>query len=552
MKFIPIDDEEPKQFKFVPFDENRPLASLPQRTTPPSMAAPRPLGEEMGNFASNAYESGKNSLMNLSRGASNLLLQIPQDTGINQQRQRAQLVQLQPEQQQADIAQSKRNEAYPAASFIGSIAPSLLMPANTIPKAFISGALNSGLQYQQDPTEQLKSGAEGGVLSALLSSLLSPRLAKDPQAIELEKRGINLTPGQMADRNSLVPSTVKYIEDSMSSIPFVGGQVRARQADSLASFNNSEINKALETIPNKSIDTKTTGFNAIDTAHQFISDHYDEGLKGVKVNLADDQIKAIKNASDATNLLPPSYLSRFNTTVDSVLHPLTQSGFQSGDVYKEVISNLNTKIRKFNRSTDPVDDQIAEHLMQTKDELNNQLHRVGSFLKLDSNSANFDPTIMLSKLSEADTAFARMIPIDKAVSQTNSSTGLFTPHSLYSAIRSETSNAQTTARGRGFNQKEAAQARNILPSQVPDSGTAGRAMVANLLTGAFGGHLMGSTPAGLAVGAGLTALGSPTGSKLVKQLLYGQTPVNEILNHLGVVGSQPALNYLQKNSGIQR
>jgi hypothetical protein len=372
----------------------------------------------------------------------------------------------------------------------------------------------------------------GDVLGSIVNKLITPAFKVHPDAQALIDRGITLTPGQMSGPvspdHSVLQNIAKTVEDQMTSVPFVGGQVTARRVESLNDFNRSEINKALSTIPKAKIPvTVAAGFNSIDHAHDIVSKHYDDALKNVDIYLEqphfDDIIK-----TDAASALPAPYLKRFNSTVNSILHPIKTAIEQNkvihGPIFKGVLSNFNTKIRKFNNTLDPLDDDIATQLFKVKSQLNESLSNKDVFQKAFSEDAfTSDPKYMLNMLQQADTAFARLIPIDKAATFSGSPTGVFTPHSLYNAIKQTTGNAQTFARGTAYNQIAAAQARNILPATVPDSGTAGRALLANLMAGFGLGSAtgIGGIP-GLVSGAGLTALGTPWAQKaIVKPYLFG-------------------------------
>jgi hypothetical protein len=400
----------------------------------------------------------------------------------------------------------------------------MLMPwmARAAASALTEGATAEGdnIDRAQAAGWGAAGSAGGDVLGTILGRLINPALKVHPDAQTLIDNGVNLTPGQMAG-----PGNLKSLEDSLSSVPFVGGQVAARRMEALHIFNKTEIEKALEPIGVRIPANVTPGFNSIDHAHDAISKVYSDNLSDVSVQFPEPDFKSLSDTGAKTQL-PKPYFNRFQSTVDNVLHPLKDSATPNsqgiigvtGNVYKLVISNLNNKIRKFNSSTDPLDDDIAEHLMRVKDNLNAALYKPNNF----SNAAGDDPSNTLAALTRADTAFAKMVPIDRAASVQGSPNGVFTPHALYNSIRGTTGNSQTIARGAGYNQRYAAQARNILPSTVPDSGTAGRAMVANLLGGMGLGSATGvGGLTGLATGAGLTALGTRMAQdNIVKPWLY--------------------------------
>jgi len=379
-----------------------------------------------------------------------------------------------------------------------------------------ASALTEGATAEGDNIDRAKAagwgaaGSAGGdVLGTLLSRLINPALKIHPDAQQLVDAGVPLTPGQMAG-----PGWLKDAEDKLTSVPFVGGQVAAGRLDSLHGFNKHTVNQALSPIPGARVKPNATpGFNTIDDAYEAISKHYDQQLNGVKLPFSDTELNALKKSTGADADLPLTDFNRFKSTVDKTLHPLyANPGATSGETYKDVISGLNQKIRKFSSSQDPLNHDVADHLLQLKTNLN---AHIGTL-----NNGQFQP--MLNGLKQADEAFARMVPVSKAASVQGSPNGVFTPHALYNAVRTTTGNAQRLARGRGFGQIEANAARNVLPSSVPDSGTAGRAMVANLLGGMGLGSATGiGGLTGVATGAGLTALGSRAAqNNIVKPWLF--------------------------------
>lgn len=504
---------------------------------PPSMRAPKSLGEETKSTIQGTLDLLQNSGQTAARGLQNFVLPYLTDP-----RAAAQLQANPAEQVKADLQRKQISENVTGADTLSSLA-SFALPASTFKKAALSAATIAGLNYSPNitPKEQAINSAIGGVSGGVLSKLLSPRLEVNPNAQSLIDQGVNsLTPGQMVSGG--LGKTVKGFEDKLSSIPFLGEQTQTLRGKSLQDFNLSEINKAIAPALGQNPTTKIlnsntpAGYQAIDEAHRFVSGIYDKLLDNTSIKLSNNQISSISNVG-AFRALPAPYFNKFSNTVDNVTHPLSTS--TSGNEYQKVMSDLNTKIRKFNASPDPQDNDVADHLLKVKDNLTNLLvHpnttilRSGRPMTPDHNQA------LKSDLFNANVAFAKLSVLEKASSNVGARNGVFTPQHLLSAIKGN--QPAQFARGNAFNQMPVSAAREVLPSSVPDSGTAGRALAAGLLTSA-GLHMispLASIPA-FTLSAGATR----TGQDLLKSLLFGKNFNNAVMNRIGMYsGSQAPLH----------
>ena len=121
-------------------------------------------------------------------------------------------------------------------------------------------------------------------------------------------------------------------------------------------------------------------------------------------------------------------------------------------------------------------------------------------------------------LDAANAAYKNMLPIVKASDKAAAQGGVFTPNQLQRSAGQ-------------YNQKPSAltqAAQETLPSRVPDSGTAGRL----LLAGALGG------------GAAIT--GPTAGTALAASILYSRPRMHLFLNGMGGLLPQASRNYLSK------
>ena len=195
------------------------------RTSPPSMAAPRPLSQEMSDLTNEVIpKSFINSIGNLSRGLQNILLDIPQSEAPLQRRQAQMKQELGIEQEQADAAQGKLSENYPLGSRVGQSILPLISPGTKVRDIALQSGLLSGLQYKPELMDQLLSGAQGAILGGVGAKLISPQLTRTRGAQDY------MTPGQQAGPSSFINS----FEKMGQIIPGMGNMIDRRLRESSA------------------------------------------------------------------------------------------------------------------------------------------------------------------------------------------------------------------------------------------------------------------------------------------------------------------------------
>jgi hypothetical protein len=204
------------------------------RTAPPSMAAPRPLSQEMSDLTNEVIpKSFINSIGNLSRGLQNMLLDIPQSEAPLQRRQAQMKQELGIEQEQADAAQGKLSENYPLGSRVGQSILPLISPGTKVRDIALQSGLLSSLQYKPELMDQLLSGAQGAILGGVGAKLISPQLTRARGAQDY------MTPGQQAGPTSLINS----FETMGQIIPGMGNMIdrRLRESSALLPHLPSEL-----------------------------------------------------------------------------------------------------------------------------------------------------------------------------------------------------------------------------------------------------------------------------------------------------------------------
>lgn len=450
--------------------------------------------------------------------------QIPQDFSANLSRQRQ--------------LETGFQEAHPVAADLArgtGLAATAAVPGGGMGQAFAQGgrvanalrgvtlagltSAGYGAADAGTPGERLQAAADaatpwknplGFALGAVTGGAAAgaPRAPVSGNAATLAKAGVPLTVGQYGGQ------LAHRFEDVAESLPMTGAMIKARKADSLRGFDSAAINEALSPISQK---VTATGREAIAQANQHVSDAYNQALHGVLTN-PDQQYLRDLTAISSDPHLPSSVRNDVGDIVrEFVTDPL--AGDTSGASWKRVDSDLNTLIRSADNGAGSSPQSLS---------LRNALRRVQdahwSLLERQNPQAS-------EGVSAADAANAAMERIRSAAATPATATrdGIFTASDLNRAVASKGGRSGRRAYGEGGallqNLSDAGQA--VLPSTVPDSGTALRAFITRL--GAGGGALAGIGALGghdAAVPAAIGSLAADVGGSL----FYSRSVQNALRN----------------------
>jgi hypothetical protein len=326
----------------------------------------------------------------------------------------------------------------------------------------------------------------------------APRAAAaTTHASTLAEAGVPLTMGQYGG------ALAHRFEDVAESLPMTGAMIKARKADSLRGFDRAAINEALSPIAKQ---VTATGREAIAQANQHVSNAYNTALDSVRA-VPDQAYLRDLMAITSDAKLPASVRNDVSDIVkEFVTDPL--AGDTSGASWKRVDSDLNTLIRSADNGAGSSPQSLS---------LRNVLRRVQDahwdLLERQNPQAS-------EGVTAADSANAAMERVRAAAATPATATreGIFTASDLNRAVASKGGRSGRRAYGEGGallqNLSDAGQA--VLPSTVPDSGTALRAVLTRL--GAGGGALAGIGAVGghaVAVPAAIGSLAADMGGSLL-------------------------------------
>jgi hypothetical protein len=376
-----------------------------------------------------------------------------------------------------------------------------------------------------DPGNRLQAGALGAVATPL-AGMFGRGLARgvggaltgvQNGAVRLLRdQGVPLTAGQTLSQSGLAGRVVKGVEDRLSSVPIVGDMVNARRTESMRGFNNAAFDEGLR--PIKATTGGLTGAEGIDAAKAARSAAYDRVLNPVSVTtdapFGADFGAAIRQA----DALPADMAARGNYALDRVGENFGVGGTLDGNGFQQSIRRL----RRTGSENAPLPNgqDLGEVMRQGEDAFTGLLQRQSpqTLPAYDAaNAANRNVEVLRSAVTNARNGTR------------SGETDLFTPSQLSDAASANArkfGNSNGTTNQPFYDLTRAGQA--VLPSKIPDSGTAGRLALLALPavlggTGAGAGHAggdtMGGTEAGLGLGTALALAGTRGGQTALTRLL---------------------------------
>jgi len=351
------------------------------------------------------------------------------------------------------------------------------------------------------------SGAVGGkVGSAVVSTIggfIAPKLA--PAIQMLKDIGVQLTPGQ------IMGGFGKKLEDAATSIPFIGDAIQAAQRRSVMSFNRGVVDQALKPIGESLPQNVAPGHDAVAYAGDRLSAAYDRLLPSLKV-APDNQFVNDINAARTSKLssVPPAIQEQFDKAMSQDVAARFNAGTAGpsldGQALKDMESRLGSLARSYSGALDPDQRALGHAFGDVRDGLRDLVGR-----------SNPSAAAELAKINQG---YAQLVRIEGAAAKAGplpgggEAGGIFTPQQLLIATRQADQSVRNraSARGSALMQDIAEAGKSVLPSSVPDSGTARRMLASGAVLGTGAGllHLLDPMTLGAVLGsaAGYSKLGT--------------------------------------------
>lgn len=254
-----------------------------------------------------------------------------------------------------------------------------------------------------------------------MSHVLGPQLR--PGARELINEGVHLTPGQMyggaMERFEKFPVVREFTANAR------------QRADE--EFNVVVMNRALSPIKGKVKDAGFKGFQAADDVADIA---YANALRGTNTRydfqMATDLRKAVMNGRT------PELRNNIYETVMHEMSPTLQKYAGQKippEEWKAIDSKLGFIYRRFNKSNNPTDQEMADGIFEVQAALRNAVAR--------QNPAKAEP------IQNANHAWANLKRVERAVVSAGDNNGVFTAKQFQNAVKALDSSPSKAAFARG-------------------------------------------------------------------------------------------------------
>lgn len=367
---------------------------------------------------------------------------------------------------------------------VGSLPISYVVPAPPAAGSLIKASLVAGQagaanaaampvtqsgDYWTNKKQQLGIGTLIGLLTGpiapAVNKIMNPSVSPDVQY--LVDRGVMPTTGQ------IIGPTAAKTEDKLSSIPVLGDLIKGAQKRALNDYQIAAYNDVLAPIGQK-VSTTDIGNKGIAALDDKISQAYDDLLPKLTWQLDNQVASDVGAVRQAAAQLPQKEASQVEGIVKTIVGQIDpNTGTMAGDVYKTLDSHLGKLSRDFSGATDAYQKQLGGLVTNLRTAMKDALDRSNPQYAGD--------------LKAIDTAKAMYYRVAGAAGKIGANEGVFTPNQLMNSVRQMDSSTMKGqfAKGDALLQPLAQAGKNVLSSTYPDSGTAGRGLIAALLAGSY-------------------------------------------------------------------
>lgn len=329
----------------------------------------------------------------------------------------------------------------------------------------------------------------------------------------LSERGVSMTPGQILGQNGFIGKRLGSLENAIESVPFIGGNFRDRRMRGVGDYGRAQLEENLGSIGYEAVGDQFSGDMLAD-AQRAVGDSY--GFLDGRTFSPDNQVVAELTAALNAGRTVPTQGDAFGAIVDRNIGPLFDNGGNlSGRGFQDAVQTLRGARSDFAKEG-AMGNMAGDAISDIEAALMGMVER--------------QAPDAIEDLTRANQAYAGLVPIENAsINATNAAAGAnqFTPAQYGRAAVNNTKKfggRSAAARGDipGGDLQRAAQ--RILPSEVPNSGAADRAMAAMMLPAVLGGSGVAASqftddPLLAAVLLGLGAASSQTGQRAMQRAL---------------------------------
>lgn len=356
-------------------------------------------------------------------------------------------------------------------------------------RSVLAKAGAGGAAYGAGAAEEIEDvpvDAAVGAALGLGGEALAPVVSRQAKALG---KKIPLTVGQY------FPG-MKRAEEALTSVPFIGGGIRAQQERGMQAFPVFMYNRALRPL-GVELPKNTSPRTAFNKARSIFNKKYEEALDGVEIDVSDellgDLAKIVSAAKEEVGAAGVEKGADFENMVIRQVLGRARDGKLSGEAIQDIQKKIGAEAMRFGKSTDPIDDKIATAYSDLDVGLMDLI-------------AQYSPA-KKELLQKTNKAYSQFVPLRAAAAKGFES--MFTPAQAMAAVRAEERKAGAAgfgrlAAGEARMQKPIELAQRIIGPSLPDSGTAGRLLTGAALYGGTGA-LIGA-PSGESAGGAFLGL----------------------------------------------
>lgn len=326
----------------------------------------------------------------------------------------------------------------------------------------------------------------------------------------LNERGISMTPGQILGQDGFIGRRLGALENAIESVPFIGGNFRDRRMQGVGEYGRAQLEENLGSI---GFDAGAGQFDGdmLGRAQQAVGDSY-SFLDG-RTFQPDQQVVSDLTSALGAGRAVPRVGDEFGAIMDRNIGPLFDNGGNlSGRGFQDALQTLRGARSDF--ATDGAMGGMAGNA-------------VGDIEAALMGMVQRQAPDAIEDLARSNQAYAGLVPIENASITATNAGNAFTPAQYGRAAVNNTrryGGRGAAARGDipGGDLQRAAQ--EVLPSAIPNSGTADRGMAAMLLPAALGGGAVAAQgltddPLLTALLLGLGGASTQTGQRAIQRAL---------------------------------
>ena len=327
----------------------------------------------------------------------------------------------------------------------------------------------TGIDALADLPQKTAVGVGGGVLGTSLgrgiANVVGPKLSEAAQ--KLIGEGVNLTPGQM------MGGVAQRIEDKLTSVPLLGDIINYSKTKGIEEFNKAAYRRALEPIGGKV--PESTGRAGLESVKNQLTEAYDNLLPKLTYKPDNQFLTSLSSIKNQIEGIDPDNAKKVADTVfDVVSKRLNKNGEVKGEAFKVIEEKLGGLAKTYRASQDADQQMMGDAYANSLGELRQNLAR---------NNPEY-----AEQLGKINTGWANFARLRSAGSMANTQER-FTPSQLAAAVKAADKSAGkgATATGTALMQDLSDAGAQVLPSTIPDTGTAGRQAINTALAALLGG-----------------------------------------------------------------